>query len=110
MYKFTILLAAFLLLGCASEPQEWWQSVWLKSATEKSYTWYHTGYDPLPMTIHYNTPYDVVTGYCSKTWQVIACAVRRENSCDVYTPFERLNEYIIAHEQKHCDGWNHKEY
>jgi len=97
--KFITLLTALLLLGCKSIQQ--------MPVPDWQYTWYQSDRQPLPMVVHYSVDYDVVRGYCPHVRGVIACAVFRDNVCDVYTHLEQLNEHIIMHEQQHCDGKDH---
>ena len=50
---------------------------------------------------------DVVNQYCNQEFHAFACAVMTENSCKVYTSYKTLPKFIIQHEEKHCDGWDH---
>lgn len=42
-------------------------------------------------------------------YRVIACTVRKENLCEIYSEYseENIPEVIKEHEEKHCKGWSH---
>lgn len=77
---------------------------------ESMYEWYQTETKPIPMSIHKVTQEQVQGLCCLESGYVIACAYRdpQTNFCGVFTSQDKLSDRVLAHEKKHCDGWDHQ--
>lgn len=88
-------LIPLLLTGCA--------------VFEPAYDWHHSGRKSLPMTLHETSQENVQALCCNTNIYVRACAWRdyERNFCGVFFS-SPLSESDLAHEKKHCDGWEHQ--
>lgn len=103
------LFVCFVLFGCAS-----------LAPRDSEYTWVKSERPSLPMTIKVVSEYpDYVKKMCKHGSLLWACAVFYVKDinvkpwvyteCVVYTTNKNLPQFILDHENKHCDGWDHKE-
>lgn len=63
-------------------------------------------YEKLLDPVIYVHVVDDLTGHCGKVTQ--GCAVGNAETCDIYVG-ERASPNVIAHEKRHCYGWDHTE-
>jgi|APGre2960657404_1045060.scaffolds.fasta_scaffold00085_5 hypothetical protein len=99
-----LLLICALLPSCANlAPRDF------------EYTWVKSERPPLPMTVKVVSQ-EEVKKHCNTGMHVWACAVyywivetKEYTECIVYTSYKNLPDFLIGHEKKHCDGWDHVE-
>ncbi len=102
-----ILLLTFLLAGCASGD---WTSYnygpgdWLDDNTpldiETMYNYAH--FIEPTIEVHYVKS---VEAHCGTKW-VQGCSYLAANHCDIYVS-EVVSPSTLAHEERHCRGWDH---
>ena len=94
-----MLIAAFLAIGgCASMPDE---------VDERGEVWYYND-TPIPKT-HWRVTYhsQVELAFICQNARALACVIRKEGFCFIHFPvYPRL--WLIRHEERHCEGWNHE--
>lgn len=70
------------------------------------FNWYRS-HEPLPRTWHV-VPQSAVQAYCGRSDHLLACAYWIEGDhCWIFTSQKNPTPYVIAHEERHCDGWSH---
>lgn len=99
----TLLIAALTLVlqGCIT----------MAPHTDDMYEWTLSDRGKLPATVNYMSRGEMVMGcrkYGVETFN--ACAVYFADRCEIYLVKSDLEKYsyILPHEMKHCDGWDHK--
>lgn len=96
--KYFLLFAALLNTGCA---------LLMEPLPDDAYTWEKTR-QAVPYTIHV-VPQTAVQAYCShESAYVMACAYYDSEHCWIFSSSDTAMRKMIAHEVKHCDGWDHK--
>lgn len=82
---------------------------------EFEYRWVRSDRPVLPMTLEVVKEYpEDAKRLCSGHFPLWACAVmyykedgKTWDRCVVYTIYENLPDFLMSHEKKHCDGWDH---
>lgn len=94
--RFATLLAAAMLTGCASGPAV--LDDWFPTRTR----------EPLPARFVVVADAELPRICKLQGMQVYGCSIRvaQEKVCFIYTGAKPA-EWLVAHEQRHCDGWEH---
>jgi hypothetical protein len=107
--RLTFVFYLVFLTGCAA-----------LAPRDSEYTWVKSQRPELPMQIQVVEQYpEEVHRLCGHGIFLWACAIFyvedlsasqwKYTSCVVYTIIKDLPQFIVDHERKHCDGWDHVE-
>lgn len=105
MKKFLSLFALVFFSGCA-----------YLAPRDHEYVWTMSDRPALPSRVEVveEWPDVVKNSICSEQSILHACAVyywipetKEYTECVIYTKYKFLPKYLLEHEEKHCQGWDH---
>lgn len=99
-----LALATLIVTACTTTPSD--------GPDAQGYRWEKTGVDvPLANRTVTVVPADWIEMHCGLTHGAEACAITERNDagqyvCRIIVP-KGHPDWMIPHEQRHCDGWQH---